>query len=136
VTPLTVSLARSGQQPLPGDVLIAPHGSHMGMTKSRRVALSNGPAVGGHRPSATYLFRSIAQTYAAGALCLVLTGMGEDGVAGLQAVKAVGGRVLAQDESSSVVYGMPGAAVRAGVVDESLSLQDLPFRIAEAFRLA
>ena len=66
----------------------------------------------------------------------MLTGMGEDGVAGLQSVKAVGGRVLAQDESSSVVYGMPGAAVRSGVVDESLSLQDLPFRIAEAFRLS
>jgi two-component system chemotaxis response regulator CheB len=107
----------------------------MGVSKSRRIALSDAPTDGGHRPSATYLFKSIAQTYASGALCVVLTGMGEDGVIGLQSVKAVGGRILAQDESSSVVYGMPGAAVRAGVVDETLSLGDLPFRIAEAFRL-
>ena len=71
------------------------------------------------------LFRSAASVYGAGTLALVLTGMGQDGVAGARAVHAAGGRVLVQDEASSVVWGMPGAVARAGLADAVLPLAQM-----------
>jgi two-component system chemotaxis response regulator CheB len=135
VGPLRVRLATDGMLPLPGDVLIAPCGVHLGVDKDRRVWLSDAGPVGGHRPSATYLFESVARVYGSGALGVILTGMGDDGTAGLKALKAAGARVLAQDEATCVVYGMPGAAIRAGVVDESLPVTEIGVRIVDAFRL-
>jgi two-component system chemotaxis response regulator CheB len=69
--------------------------------------------------------------YGAAAVAVVLTGMGDDGVEGLRAVRRAGGRVLAQDEKSSVVFGMPAAAAAAGLVDQVLSLDDIPARLVE-----
>ena len=96
-----------------------------------RAALLDTAAVGGFRPSADVLFDSCARAHGAGVAALVLTGMGRDGVDGLARVHAAGGRVLAQDEASSVVYGMAQEAVRAGVVHEVLPLDTLGRRVVE-----
>jgi two-component system chemotaxis response regulator CheB len=133
--PSTLPVPVDGLRPLPGDVLIAPHGLHLGVTKDRRVRLSEARPIGGHRPAATYLFDSVARIYGPSALGVILTGMGEDGTAGLHALKAAGGRVLGQDEATCVVYGMPRAALQAGLVDESLPVSEIGIRIIEAFRL-
>ncbi len=133
-TPLTVKLALHGEVPLAGTVYIAPDDAHLGVRPSPdgviRLCLDKGEAVGAFRPSATYLFRSAASLGDA-ALGVILTGMGDDGVAGLRDLHAAGGRVLAQDEASSVIYGMPKEAVRAGVVHAVASLGDMAARIRE-----
>ncbi len=77
----------------------------------------------GFRPSATWLFSSVAHRFGAGALAVILTGMGRDGVAGLAEVRWAGGLIVAQDEASSVEYGMPRAAVQAGLADFVLPLE-------------
>jgi len=94
------------------------------------VELSAGPPVGGHRPSATELFASVAQGLGPRGLGVILTGMGSDGAAGLVELRRAGGRVLAQDEASCVVPGMPAAAVAAGAVDEVVPLERMAARIA------
>jgi two-component system chemotaxis response regulator CheB len=122
VSPVSVRLAGDGQSLRAGEVLVAPSGAHLGVTGDGRVALSRDPPIGGHRPSATHLFRSVASVYGAAAVGAILTGMGEDGVAGLRLVKEAGGLVLAQDKATSVVYGMPHKAVCLGIVDLVLPL--------------
>ena len=89
------------------------------------VRLSRGESVRGHRPSADVLFRSVALRFGARAVGVILTGMGEDGAEGISEIKAAGGHTLAQDEASSVVFGMPRAAIERGVVDRVLSLPEI-----------
>ena len=115
--PRPVRLAEPGEVPAPGLVLLAPDGLHLGIDPAGRIALSAAPPLGGFRPSATHLFRSTAATLGRSAAAVILTGMGEDGLEGLRAVREAGGVVLAQDEATSVVFGMPGAAVAAGLAD-------------------
>ena len=86
------------------------------------IGTNDQPAENGCRPSADVMFRSAAAAYRSDLVAIVLTGMGRDGTAGLGTVKRAGGYVLAQDEASSVVWGMPGSAVEAGVVDEVVPL--------------
>jgi two-component system, chemotaxis family, protein-glutamate methylesterase/glutaminase len=133
VCPLTVRLATDGHLLRPGEVVVAPAHVHLGVTATGRVALSADPPIGVHRPSATYLFRSVARAYAAGAVGIVLTGMGDDGAAGLRALKDAGGLVLAQDETTSVVYGMPAAAAAVGAVDHTLPLDQIPAALTWAW---
>jgi two-component system chemotaxis response regulator CheB len=115
------------REPLCGGVVyLAPDDRHLGVD-DRRVALSDDPKIGAFRPSANHLFESAAREYGASAVAVILTGMGTDGVAGLRHVRAAGGRVLAQDEESSVVFGMPAGAIRAGLADAVLN----PQRIAD-----
>jgi two-component system chemotaxis response regulator CheB len=97
----------------------------LGVTRGGRVALSSDPPIGGHRPSATHLFRSVAGVYGAGAVGVILTGIGEDGAAGLAVLKEAGGLVLAQDEATSIVYGMPGVAASLGIVDWVLPIDQM-----------
>jgi two-component system chemotaxis response regulator CheB len=127
---LRVKVAVDGERLAPGTVYLAPDNCHLGVA-GHRVALATGPPVGGFRPSGTFLFVSAAAVYGAGLVAVILTGMGEDGVAGLRAVEAVEGCVIAQDEKSSVIYGMPGAAVAAGVVDLVLPLEAIAPRLRE-----
>lgn len=103
-------------------VLLAPDDRHLGVSRNGGVVVTEAPPVGGFRPSGTVLFESVASAYGAAVVAVILTGMGRDGVDGLRAVKAAGGLVLAQDEASSVVYGMPREAAAAGVVDAVLPL--------------
>jgi two-component system, chemotaxis family, protein-glutamate methylesterase/glutaminase len=132
-TPLTVRLAADGQPLAAGQVLIAPAGSHLGLSAAAQVELRQDPPLSGHRPSATHLFASVARVFGARGVGVVLTGMGGDGAAGLLALRRAGGTVLAQDQESCVVPGMPAAAVAAGAVDEVVPLDRLAARIAAAW---
>lgn len=123
---LRIKLAEHGERILPGTVYIAPDARHL-TTASDSISLADTDPIGGFRPSANALFASVARSYGARATAVILTGMGRDGVDGLRTLCAAGGHVVAQDESSSVVYGMPQEAVRAGVVKAELS----PEKIAE-----
>lgn len=129
-TTLSVKLAEGGHQAVGGEVCLAPDRLHLGVMRHGRLTLSESPPVGGFRPSGSVLFESVAQSYGAAGLGVVLTGMGEDGVEGLRAMKSAGGYVLAQDESSSLVFGMPAAAIGAGLADEIVPLADMAERIS------
>ena len=128
---LRVKVAEHGDPLLKRTVLLAPDDRHAGVSPDGRVVVVDAPPVNGFRPSGTYLFESAARAYGASVAAVILTGMGSDGVQGLKAVKAAGGRVLAQDEASSVVYGMPGEAVAAGVVDAVLAVDEMAPRLAQ-----
>ena len=93
--------------------------------------LDNAAPVGTFRPAATYLFKSCAENVGRGVIALILTGMGDDGVEGLRHVQRAGGRILAQDEASSVIFGMPREAQRAGIVDHVVALDDVARRLRE-----
>jgi two-component system chemotaxis response regulator CheB len=86
------------------------------------------------RPSIDVLFRSVAETYGAGTLAVVLTGMGQDGLRGCERVREVGGRVLAQDQASSVVWGIPGLVARADLADQVLPLDMMAPEISRRVR--
>jgi two-component system chemotaxis response regulator CheB len=120
--PQTVQLAVDGVQPADGTVYIAPEEYHLLVSRSGKLALTKAPPVGGFRPSANTLFESAAQFYGAEALGAVLTGMGDDGAAGLAALRSRGASTIAQDEASAVVYGMPRAAAAAGAAERVLPL--------------
>lgn len=128
VSPLTVKVAEDGERLEGGTVYLGPDHCHLGASNRARIRLVDAPPMGGFRPSATYLFESVAQSFGAGVLAVILTGMGQDGVDGLRTVRAKGGKVFAQDEASSVVFGMPRAAIEAGTVTEILPIG----KIAEA----
>ena len=124
VTPFAVCEAESGMVTNPGSVLIAPGGYHLEL-QGREVRLREGQPVNGARPSADLLFRSLAGTAGRRGIGVILTGMGEDGARGAVAIRKSGGIVLAQDEESSMVFGMPAAAVRLDAVDEVLPLESI-----------
>lgn len=128
---LRVKVAESGEPLRERSVLLAPDDRHLGVGRDARVVVTDAPPVNGFRPSGTYLFESVAQGYGASVAAVILTGMGSDGVEGLKAVQAAGGQVLAQDEATSVVYGMPREAVAAGVVDAVLPVDDVAARLVE-----
>lgn len=123
---LPVRIPEHGERLVAGAFYLAPDDHHLGADGGGRAILDPAAPIGGFRPSATYLFTSVARGYGSRALAVVLTGMGSDGTEGLRYLRAAGGHVVAQDESSSVVFGMPRAAIAAGVVDEVASLEDLP----------
>jgi two-component system chemotaxis response regulator CheB len=131
VTPLTVKVAEEGEPLRRGTVYIAPDDRHLGVTADGMVQVSNSAPVGGFRPSGTYLFRSVARAYGAGSVALILTGMGQDGLEGLRELRQAGGRVLAQDEATSVVFGMPGVAVAAGLPEAVLPLEAIASHLKE-----
>jgi two-component system, chemotaxis family, protein-glutamate methylesterase/glutaminase len=118
---------------LPGVCLIAPGDYHMMIVKQDqyRVRLVQSPPVHHCRPAVDVLFRSAAAVAGEYTLGVLLTGMGRDGARGLGAIKEAGGCSLAQNEASSVIYGMPRAAVELGVVDRSVHLQAMPQAIVE-----
>jgi two-component system chemotaxis response regulator CheB len=133
---LSVKAAEQGELLLPHTTYLAPDDRHLGVSNQGTVVLSSAPAVGGFRPSGTWLFESAARACGASLIALILTGMGEDGVAGLRAVRQAGGRVIAQDEDSSVVWGMPGAAVAAGLADSVLPLDAIATELASLVNTA
>lgn len=128
---LRVKVAEQGEPLLARSVFLAPDDRHLGLDRASRVALSDTPPVNGFRPSATFLFESAARTLGEAAVGVVLTGMGSDGVAGLGTLKAAGGFVIAQDETSSVVYGMPRETVEAGLADLVVPGEAISERLAE-----
>lgn len=131
---LDIREAVNGDKILPGSVLIAPGGKNLVFKRrgDEVVALVEEPESGQRNiPSADALFRSAAEIFGAGALAVVLTGMGSDGARGIEAIKARGGQTLAESEESSVVFGMPKEAIATGKVDRVLAL---PFMATEIAR--
>ena len=134
VSSLTIVEAADGMVLNSGSVYVAPGGVHLQLDAHARLIINDGPPVHYCKPSVDVLFHSLARHYGPSVLAMVLTGMGEDGAAGALAIKRAGGAVVAQDEASSVVFGMPAAAIKAGAADQVLSLEALKlllFRISE-----
>ena len=128
VTAISVSEARDGQQILPGHAYIAPGDSHLLIERdgARYVCrLNDGPPVNRHRPSVDVMLRSLAMNAGPNAVGVMLTGMGDDGAAGMGELKALGAPVIVQDEKTSVVWGMPGEVVKRGFADKVLPLGKL-----------
>jgi two-component system chemotaxis response regulator CheB len=126
--PLVVAEAQDEEPALPGHVYLAPGGRHLVVARGGQapvMRLDRGPPEHWCRPAADPLFRSAAQAFGPGALAVVLTGMGRDGCAGAERVRACGGAVLAQDRDTSAVWGMPGAVARAGLADAVLPLGEI-----------
>ncbi|MYN08072.1 protein-glutamate methylesterase/protein-glutamine glutaminase [Pseudoduganella aquatica] len=122
---ITVKEAESNDQLRPGLALIAPGGKHMLLRRNGNqyyVDVIDGPLVNRHRPSVDVLFRSVAKCAGANALGVIMTGMGDDGAAGMLEMRKAGARTVAQDEKSCVVYGMPMEAVKLGAVDKIVPL--------------
>jgi two-component system chemotaxis response regulator CheB len=122
---LSVCQASDGQQILPGHAYIAPGDQHLLVERdgARYICrLHRGPQVNRHRPSVDVLLRSVAQHVGSNGIGAVLTGMGDDGARGLLEMRQAGAHTLAQDEASSVVWGMPGEAVKLGAANETLAL--------------
>ncbi len=122
---IQVKEARNNDRVLPGRALIAPGGKHMLLRRTGAqyfVEVTDGPLVNRHRPSVDVLFRSVSKSAGANALGVIMTGMGDDGAAGLLEMRKCGARTVAQDEESCVVYGMPKEAVKRGAVEKTLPL--------------
>ncbi|MDX1997289.1 MAG: chemotaxis-specific protein-glutamate methyltransferase CheB [Thermoanaerobaculia bacterium] len=117
-----IRLAKDGEMPRPGTVRLAPRDAHLHLEPGGVLRLDRRtPARGGHRPAVDELFSSVARNAPSNAAGVLLTGMGTDGAEGLAELHQAGGLTLAQDEASSVVFGMPRAAIERGVVDLVLS---------------
>jgi two-component system chemotaxis response regulator CheB len=136
-TGLDARVAGNGEVAKPGRVYFAPGGMHLRLAKSPegvRMWHSDAPAEQFLKPAANLLFRSAAAVYAQDLLGVVLTGMGADGLEGSHAIVASGGAIMAQDEASSVVWGMPGAVTREGLACAVLSPDDMARAIAILIR--
>ena len=120
----------------PGQVYIAPGNYHMTIVNEggiRRIQLDQTPPVGNHRPAVDVLFNSVVQ-FGRDVVSVILTGMGSDGSAGMKKIKAAGGYIIAEDESTAVVYGMPKVVVDMGIADEVLPLPNIANAIVNAVR--
>jgi two-component system, chemotaxis family, protein-glutamate methylesterase/glutaminase len=122
---LEVRMAEQGESLRPGCMYVAPHRGHLTVAPAGQVVISSSAPVGGFRPSADRLFESVADVYGARAVAVILTGMGSDGVAGLEFVHRRQGFVVAQDAASSVVWGMPQQAIRRGLATAVLALPEI-----------
>jgi two-component system chemotaxis response regulator CheB len=120
-------------------VYVAPGDFHLTVRKSSNqivTALTSEPPEHAHRPAADLLFRSVAHVYGARALALVLTGMGEDGSSGSQEIARAGGRVIVQDEATSVVWEMAGRIAQAGIADGVLPIGEMAAELIRRTRRA
>ncbi len=127
---LDVGLARDLEEPLAGRVYVAPGDCHL-TYRAGRLRLIGAADGGGHVPSGDILFRSLAASAGAGALGVLLTGMGDDGARGLLEMRRAGAHTIVQDQSTSAVYGMPAAAWALGAATEQLPIDAMADRIAD-----
>lgn len=126
---LAVREAENGDRPRPGLVLIAPGDRHLEFDDRGAVVLRDGPLVNGCRPAADVTMLSAARVYGRRTIGVVMTGMGRDGTAGALAIRRAEGKTLAQDEDSSVIFGMPRSAIEAGAIDEVAPLGEIAARL-------
>lgn len=137
ISALTVVEAGDGDQIIPGHVFIARGDRHLLVERSGAryyCRLNDGPPVNRHIPSVDVLFRSVAQNAGPNAIGVMLTGMGDDGARGMLEMKHNGARTIAQDEKTSVVWGMPGEAVKIGAVDTQLPLEKIAGKLISLAR--
>ncbi|MES0881288.1 protein-glutamate methylesterase/protein-glutamine glutaminase [Roseibium sp. SCP14] len=121
----------------PGNIYVAPGGKHMVLEKEAgavKIRLTDGPPVNFCKPAVDPLFDSVAKAYGSASLAVILTGMGHDGADGVKTISAGGGSVITQDEATSVVWGMPGAAAQTGVCSDILPLKDIGPKIARVLK--
>ncbi len=130
-TALRVEVASHGDNIRPGCILLAPDDYHMKVTDGGTIELLKAPPYKGLRPSANYLFDSIARVYGPRAIGLILTGMGDDGADGMASMYRAGALTVAQDEKSCVVYGMPREAIIRNVVDRVMDLDQMSMLLGE-----
>lgn len=136
-TSLSVKLALAGERLRPGTVYLAPDDHHMQVSRDVRglvLDLARTPPVNGFRPSATPLLESVAEHCPGRAIGVILTGMGDDGAQGLRSMRDARCHTLVQDEASSVVYGMPGAAIALDAVDRVVPLEDMASYLVETIK--
>jgi two-component system chemotaxis response regulator CheB len=129
--------AVSGEVLHPGAFRVAPGGRHLvlaGTPRSIRTVVQDGPTINFHRPSVDLFFQTVARVCGPAAVGVVMTGMGEDGARGMLAMRQAGASTLGQDETSSIVYGMPKAAFEIGAVARQVALANLPAAIVDAVR--
>jgi two-component system, chemotaxis family, protein-glutamate methylesterase/glutaminase len=134
----TAQEAENGVLAQPGHIYIAPGGRHMGVTGKpgrARIVISDEAPENFCRPSVNPLMRSAARVYGRGALGIMLTGMGTDGLEGARELVASGGMLIAQDQTTSVVWGMPGTVVREGLAAEVLALDEIAVAVARQLAL-
>lgn len=123
--PLPVALAEDGREVAGGQVFVSPAEAHLGVTTGHQLTVCAGEPIDGYRPSANHLFRSVSAAFGAGAAGVVLTGMGRDGADGLLTLRQAGGLAIAQDQTTSIVYGMPRQALLQGAAAEVLPVEDI-----------
>jgi two-component system, chemotaxis family, protein-glutamate methylesterase/glutaminase len=128
---IPVSIASAGETALPGHAYFAPDGFHMGIEHGGILFLEKGAREQGARPSVSYLFRSVAKVYGRKAVGILLSGMGSDGADAMQLLKEKGAVTIAQDKESSVVYGMPAAAIALGAAMYVLSPKQIPAALTD-----
>jgi two-component system chemotaxis response regulator CheB len=138
ISKLEVLEAREGLEMRPGRAILAQAGHHLMLKGSPALGvyahLSDLPAEPLHRPSVDVLFRSAAEAYGTRALGIVMTGMGNDGTEGAAWIKSQGGMVIAEDESSCVVFGMPRSVIEAGLADQTTPLSRMAETISEVMQ--
>jgi two-component system chemotaxis response regulator CheB len=137
VSPLTVSEAEDGEPLRENRVYIAPGGYHMkldGEAGAATIRLDTSPTIWGVRPAADPLFASVAAIFGAAAIGVILTGMGRDGAEGLRQIRAAGGMAVVQDQISSIVFGMPQAALALAGADRVVAAREMPRVIGEMYR--
>ncbi|MBI3184272.1 MAG: chemotaxis protein CheB [Myxococcales bacterium] len=123
--------ARDGQLLSPGTVYLAPTDAHLLVLPDAKARLDDGPPLLGFKPSCDALLSSVARSFHRRAIGVVLTGMGRDGARGLREIRERGGRTIAQDESSSVVFGMPREAIELGAAERVLALEDIASALSQ-----
>jgi two-component system chemotaxis response regulator CheB len=128
-TPLNCRVAEQDEVLQAGTMYLAPDDKHMTIKRTGVIDLDSSAPLDGHRPAATALFESVAISYGPAAVGLLLTGMGEDGARGLLAMHRAGAHTIAQNEATSVVYGMPKAACEMGAAEEKLALNQIADRL-------
>ena len=131
LVPMPVRIAQEGELPRPGHVYVAPGDRHLTLSSQGLLRVGAERPIASQRPSATLLFRSLAQVYGPRALGVLLTGMGEDGAVGLTDMHQAGAYTITEHESSCVVYGMPAAAVRLGGSSIALPLEKIAPRLLQ-----
>lgn len=134
-TPLPVKEAADGDRVQPGHIYIAPGDYHMRLASTGTdvaIALDQGPPENSCRPAVDVLFRSALATYGGAVVAAVLTGMGQDGMRGTELLRSAGAHIIAQDEATSVVWGMPGAVANHGLADEIVPLSEIASCICRA----
>lgn len=124
--------AAMGDSLQPGQALVAPGGFHLRMIRNGQIKLDEEPSIHGVRPAADYLFESAAEVFGRKVIGVILTGMGRDGAEGAVKIKAAGGTVFTEHESTCTIYGMPRAAVQAGASDMQVPIQDMAMAITAA----
>lgn len=125
VSRVGVHEARHGDRPMPGTVLIAPGDKHLEFDERGAIVLTDGPTVHGCRPAADVTMLSAVPVYGRRLVGVVMTGMGKDGAAGIAAIKKAEGKTAAQDQATSMIYGMPKAAVDTGAIDTVVGLGEI-----------